>query len=198
MFDSEHVNTREPRLARDAIPKADCETDVAGPQGISSATNGDLRAAILDDCRHSELACTVEPNGIVRSAVELEERIAISAGAVAEVRALGKRSGGPGKATAVQQKCVECGRSERCIREGRHHAGRTVTVLAYKKPLLTLASRAPRCSNVVMPRFRFKRLRHKLSHVRLLRGRQPIPAAQQRDEVASEAVNGSQKRSLAP
>src|SRR5882757_10465787 len=64
MFGSEHVDRRETRLPCDAVPKVNCKADVAGPKGISSAANDCLRAAILDDGRHSELACAVEPNGV--------------------------------------------------------------------------------------------------------------------------------------
>jgi hypothetical protein len=43
-FTSEHVETR---LPGDAVPKVNCQPDVAGPKGIASAANGDLSAAIL-------------------------------------------------------------------------------------------------------------------------------------------------------
>jgi hypothetical protein len=187
---SEHVDRREARLPSDAIPKVNCKTDIAGPKGIPSAANDDLRSAILDDGRHSELACAVEPNRVVRAAVELEECVAIPTRAVAKVRALGKWSGSPGEATGIQKKCVKFRRSEGRIRKCRHHARRTVTVLTHRRRLLALASRPPRCPNFRPPRIRGKRLRHKLSHLRLLRRRQPIPPVQQRDGVAGETVNG--------
>src|SRR5579863_1544670 len=169
MFNSEDVDSGKAGFPRDAIKKVNCKTDVAGPKGISSAAHGDLRAAILDDSCHSELACMVEPNGFLRSAIELEECVTVSTRAVAEVRALGKRSGGPGKATAIQQHRVEFRRSEGRVRKSRHHSRRTVTVLTNEESLLALASRAPCCSNFVPPRVRFKRLRNKLGHLRLLR-----------------------------
>src|SRR5437588_8431118 len=128
-FGSEHVDRRETRLPGDAVPKVDCKADVAGPKRIPSAADGDLSAAILDDGRHGELACAVEPNRVVRATVELEECVAIAAGAVAKVRALGERSGGPGEATGIQKKCVKFSGREGRIRECRHHARRTVTVL---------------------------------------------------------------------
>ena len=73
--------------------QSQCKADVAGPKRIPSSANDQLSAAILDDGRHRELACGVEPNRIVCAAVELEECIAIPARALAQVRALGK--GGP-------------------------------------------------------------------------------------------------------
>jgi hypothetical protein len=88
MFGSEYIHRREPGLTRDAIPKVNCETDVAGPQGIPSAANGCMNGAILHNGRHRELACAVEPNGLVRAAVELEERVAIPTRAVAKIEPL--------------------------------------------------------------------------------------------------------------
>ena len=82
---SEHVDRRETRLPCNAVPKVNGEADVAGPKGIPSAANDELRAAILDDGRHGELACAVEPDQIVRAAVELEESIAVATGAVAKI-----------------------------------------------------------------------------------------------------------------
>src|SRR5580704_4510495 len=103
------------------------------------------------------------------------------------------RSGGPGQAPRHQQERVKFWHSEGRVSKGRHHSRRTMTVLTYEKPLLALASRAPCCSNFVPPRIRCEGFRHKLDHVRLLRWRQPIPAAQQWNDVASEAVNGPEK-----
>src|SRR6267142_1215081 len=145
MFGSEHIDRREARLPGDAIPKVNCKTDIAGPKRIPSAANGQLRAAILDDGRHRELACAVEPNRIVGAAVELEECVTIPTRAMAKVRALGKRSGGPAEAASIQEKCVKFRGSKRRIRKGRHHAGRTVTVLTHLWRCLALASRAPIC-----------------------------------------------------
>src|SRR6267378_4996370 len=121
VFGSEHVDRRETRLPCDAVPKVNCKADVAGPKGIPSAANDKLRAAILDDGRHSELACAVEPNRVVCAAIELEKCVAIPTCTVAKVRALGKRSGGPGEATCIQKKCVKFRGSEGRIRKCRHH-----------------------------------------------------------------------------
>ena len=49
------------------------------------AANGELSAAILDDGRHGELACAVEPDRVVRATVELEECVTIPARAVAKI-----------------------------------------------------------------------------------------------------------------
>src|SRR4051794_28135798 len=68
---SEHVDRRETRLAGDAIPQVNRKTDVAGPKRIPSAANGHLSPAILDDGRHRELPCAIEPYRVVGAAVEL-------------------------------------------------------------------------------------------------------------------------------
>src|SRR5258708_6308055 len=187
---SEHVDRRETRLPCNAVPKVNGEADVAGPKGIPPAANDELRAAILDDGRHGELACAVEPDRVFGAAVELEECVAVPTPALAKGRALGQRSGGPAGATGIQKKCVKLGASEGRIRKGRHHTGRTVTVLAHPWRCRALASRAPRGPNFRPPRIRRKGLRHKLGHLRLLRRRQPIPPAQQRDDIAGKTVNG--------
>src|SRR5882672_3053148 len=192
VFGSEHVDRRETRLPCDAVPKVNCKTDVAGPKRIPSAANGDLSAVILDDGRHGELACAVEPNRIVRAAVEFEECVAIPARAVAKARALGKRSGGPAEATGIHKKCIKFRGSKGRIREGRHHARRAVAMLTVDRRLRALASRGPIGPNFRPPRIRCECLRHEFSHLRLLRRRQPIPPVQQRDGVASETVNGPQ------
>jgi UDP-3-O-[3-hydroxymyristoyl] glucosamine N-acyltransferase len=72
-----------------------------GPKRIPPAANDYLSAAILDDGRHSELACAIEPNRIICAAVQLEECVAIPARAMAKVRALGKRSEHPGESTCI-------------------------------------------------------------------------------------------------
>ena len=127
---SEYVDRRKMRLACDAVPKIYRKADVAGPKRIPSAAHGYLSAAVLDDGRHGKLACPVEPDWIFRAAIELEECIAIAARAMAKIRALGQRSGGPGESTAFQQKRVEVWGGKGCVRECRHHTGRAVTVLA--------------------------------------------------------------------
>src|SRR6266849_2440344 len=179
VFGSEHVDRRETRLPCDAVPKVNCKADVAGPKGIPSAANDYLRAAILDDGRHSELACAVEPNRVVRAAAELEECVAIPTRAVAKVRALSKWSGGPGEATGIYKKCVKFRGGKGRIRKCRHHTGRAVTMLTIDRRLRALASRPPRCPNFRPPPIRCECLRHKLGHLRLLRRRQPIPPVQQ-------------------
>ena len=85
MFGSEHVDRREARLSGDAIPKVNCKADIAGPERISPAPNGDPNAATLDDGRHCELAGAVEPDRVIGVAVELEECVTISTRAVAKV-----------------------------------------------------------------------------------------------------------------
>src|SRR2546429_9893503 len=69
---SEDVDGRETGLARDAVPKINCQADVTCPKRIPAAAGDGMRAAILDDGRHRELACAVEPNGIVGAAGEVE------------------------------------------------------------------------------------------------------------------------------
>src|SRR5262245_52040677 len=101
VFGSECVDRRETRLSCDAVPKVYRKPDVTRPKRIPSAANNYLSAPVLDDRRHSELACAVEPDRVVRAAVELKECVAISARAVAEVRALGEWSGRPGEATRI-------------------------------------------------------------------------------------------------
>ena len=101
MFGSEHVDCRETRFRCDAVPKVNCKADVARPKGIPSAATDYLSAAILDDGRHSELACAIEPNLVVRTAVVLEECVTIPTCAVAKIRAFSKWSGGPGEATGI-------------------------------------------------------------------------------------------------
>ena len=85
MFGSENIDRRKTRLPGNAIPKVNCKTDVAGPKGIPSAANDCLRAAILDDGRHGELACAVEPNGIVCATVQPEKCVAVPTRAVAKI-----------------------------------------------------------------------------------------------------------------
>jgi hypothetical protein len=60
------------------------------------------------------------------------------------------------------------------------------------------APRAPSCPEFRLPRIRCEGPWHELSHLRLLRRRQPIPSAQQRNDIAGEAVNGPSQQSLAP
>src|ERR1700693_4398756 len=107
VFGSEHVDGRETRLPCDAVPAINCKTDIGRPKRIASTASDGMSAAILDDGRHSELACAVEPNRVVDAAVELEECVAIATRAVARVRALGKWSGGPGEATGIHKECVK-------------------------------------------------------------------------------------------
>ena len=109
---SKHVDCRKMRNAHDTVPKVNCETDVTGPQRIPSAADDDLRAAILDNRSHCELSGAVKPEGILRAAIELEERVAVPTRAVAKIRPLGQRPGGPGEAAAIQEKCVELRRRE--------------------------------------------------------------------------------------
>src|SRR5689334_916872 len=77
---SEHVDRRETRLLRDAVPKVNRKADIAGPKRIPSTANGHLGAAILDDGRHGKLARAVEPDRVVRAAIEFQERVAIPTG----------------------------------------------------------------------------------------------------------------------
>src|SRR5262245_41913552 len=55
-----------------------------------------------------------------------------------------------------------------------------------------IGSHAPSCPQFRPPRIRCEGLRHEFSYVRSLCGRQPIPPQKQRNDVASEAVNGSE------
>ena len=103
---SKHIDRREAWLLCDAIPKVNCQADIAGPEGVPPTADGDLSAPILDDGGHGEFASTVEPNGVLRAAVELQECVAISACAVAKVRAFGQWSGGPGEATLSSRQGV--------------------------------------------------------------------------------------------
>ena len=67
------INSREPSVPCDAIPKVDCKTDVTGPKRISTAASNHLSAAILEDGSHGELARAVEPSQIICASVELED-----------------------------------------------------------------------------------------------------------------------------
>src|SRR5437899_6195835 len=86
-LESEHIDSREPSVPCDAIPKVDRKTDITGPKRIPTAASNHLSAAILEDGSHGELARAVEPNRVIRASVELEECVAISARPVATVRA---------------------------------------------------------------------------------------------------------------
>src|SRR5262249_39769577 len=67
---SSDVRVRTPRslgsnASCDAIAKINCKTGVAGPKGKPSTANDELGTSILDDGRHGELACAVEPHRVI-------------------------------------------------------------------------------------------------------------------------------------
>ena len=64
-------------------------------------------ALALHDAVHRERARTNEPALVAGATEELEKRVAVAAGAVAEVGALDERTGVPGRLAAGEQKSVE-------------------------------------------------------------------------------------------
>src|SRR5690242_21721241 len=84
----EHVDRREPCATDEAIVEVDRKAEVARPQRMTH-----LRVAFgvrfeLRDRVHRERACARQPPGVARTLMELQERIPVAGGAVAQVRSL--------------------------------------------------------------------------------------------------------------
>src|SRR6185312_1683631 len=84
----EHVDRRERRAGVDAIPQVDREARIAGPQRVAPLPVLRGVRLALRDAVHRERAGALEPQMVTRACEELEERVAIAAGAMTEVRSL--------------------------------------------------------------------------------------------------------------
>ncbi len=68
-----------------AIPEIDRKADIAGPQRIAALAKFPPRFAALRNGGHRKGPGALEPNRIMRAAIEFQESIAVAAGAMAEV-----------------------------------------------------------------------------------------------------------------
>src|SRR5437762_11296854 len=87
------------------------------------------RVAALLDRRHGEGTRPLEPACLAGQLEELEEGIAISRGAMAEVRSLGEWPGAPDELAGAQEEPLQPACHERRIGEARHDAGRAMAPL---------------------------------------------------------------------
>src|SRR5437764_604090 len=84
------------------------------------------RATALRNRRHRERPSAFEPHGILRSLIELEERITIAARAMAKVGAFDERPCRPGKLRPFLEKRIQLRVPEWRPRKCRHHARSSV------------------------------------------------------------------------
>ena len=87
-----HVERREARRAAQAVPEIDRKPGVAGPQRIAHPAAAFRLGFGLRDAVHRKRARAFQPSGVARAPIELEERIAVAAGAMTQVGALAERS----------------------------------------------------------------------------------------------------------
>src|ERR1700722_4910296 len=93
---SEDVDGGKARHAAQAVRQIDRKAHVAGPQRIVTAPELLARLAALGDGRHRKCPRALEPNRVRRAAMQLEECVAVAAGAVTEIGALCARTSRPG------------------------------------------------------------------------------------------------------
>src|SRR5262245_13514408 len=109
--------------------------------------------------------------------MELEERIAIAAGAVAKIGALGERSGSPDKLAAFAQQFLQLRRRERRIGECRDHTGSAVTMLAKPRASVGIGHNSTPCCTVLgTPGICRQGPGNSRGDARALSVRQPLPA----------------------
>jgi hypothetical protein len=84
---SENVNGREVGLGRYAIPQVDGKTNVACPKGVTPSPELLACRPTLGNRGHGKRV-PIEPDGVLGSAIKLEKRVAIAAGAMTEIGAL--------------------------------------------------------------------------------------------------------------
>src|SRR5215469_12294096 len=79
---SENIDGRKARHARQAVPQVDRKADITSPKRVSTAPEFVARVSALRNGRHRECPRSFEPHGILPSAIELEERVTVTASAM--------------------------------------------------------------------------------------------------------------------
>src|SRR5262249_44004757 len=125
------------------VPQVDGEANVARPQRISAAAKLLSRLAALGEAAHGECAGAFKPNGVACSPIQLEEGIAVAAGAMTEIGAFGERPRGPGESPPFVQQLFKFRRAEGGIGKCRDHAGSAVAMLTEPRWLVVTNGGAP-------------------------------------------------------
>ena len=94
------------------MTEIDCKATVPGPKRVSPSAKCGASPPDLIDRRHRERARAFQPNGVSGSLIELQQRVAVAACAMAQVRPLDERTGFPSQLAPTKQKGLErrCGK----------------------------------------------------------------------------------------
>ena len=189
---SDDVHDRKLGFGGDAVPQVDGQADVTGPERVATTPERRTSFPNLVDRHRGERPGPLQPKRVPRSLVELQQRVAVSARAVTQVRSLGQRPGVPGQLSPLQQQGLEVRRRERGVRERGDHPRRPVAVLAQMGGLATRHGGRPLRAQLGSHRVRREGARNSLGHLGALVGRQPVPAAEEGHHVPGEAMHRSE------
>ncbi len=138
---------------------------------------------------HREGARALEPHGVAGPRVQLEERIAVAAGAVAEIRSLAQRPRPPDRFAGREQQVVDRGVGH--AREADHESRRAVAELHQRRPGgFGVQPRAPVDAIAVPRRGSPHRIRDAFRPGWPFVACEQMPAADQRRGRRDEAVHG--------
>src|SRR6185436_12970420 len=125
----------------DAVPQVHREPRIAGPDRVPPEAVLGAHLLRLLDGMHREGARAVEPCGIARACMQLEESVAVARGAMADPEALGERSGRPREVAGLYEQRIERFRVSRGqLRERGDDARRTVAPLHQQLRVLVPAA----------------------------------------------------------
>src|SRR5437899_988113 len=187
----EDVERRELRFRAQAIPEIDREAGIAGPQRVSPLPVAHGVLLRLRNAVHGERTRAFEPQHVLCPLIELQKRIAIAAGAVAQVRTFVQRPGRPDGLSRGEQQVIE-----RCARQSRKtddESGRAMAEL--EEPLVGVARAVEVGAPVGMSAGTFRGTPHSVDDATLPRlpstGIEEAPAANQRQSRGDETVYGT-------
>src|SRR5207244_13140777 len=102
---------------------------IAGPERITALAIRPARSAALLDRAHRKCAGALKPYRLAEAPVQLEKGIAVAGRAMAQVRALGERSGMPDELAGAREQPAELRVGKGGVGEGNRHAGSAVAPL---------------------------------------------------------------------
>jgi hypothetical protein len=103
------VNCWEARFTSQTIPQEDGQADVTSPQGKTPAPEFFAGFTALAYRGHCKGTSPLYPDWIFRPAMQLQERVAVAAGAVAKIGALGEWTGSPREIASLNEQRFDIG-----------------------------------------------------------------------------------------
>src|SRR6478672_11229986 len=101
------VQRRHRCVLGDAAPEVEGSANIACPQRVTAASIAATHPRDLSPGVHSEGAGSVEPELVAVALEELQERVAVAGGAVAEARAFDERACAPNELASCKQQLGE-------------------------------------------------------------------------------------------